>query len=56
MLDLGETGEVVGREHFALDDGKVDLDLIEPGGSCRRAGSSQASALISTTTWVKLKL
>ena len=25
-------GEVVGREHFPLDDGEEDLHLVEPGG------------------------
>jgi hypothetical protein len=26
-----DIGEVVGREHFPLDDGEVDLYLIQPG-------------------------
>ena len=29
---LVQTGEVVRREDFSLDDGEVDLDLIEPTG------------------------
>ena len=28
----GEVGKVVGREHLALDDREVDLDLVEPTG------------------------
>jgi MFS family permease len=32
VLDLGEIGEVVGRQHFALHDREVDLDLVQPGG------------------------
>ena len=32
ILDLRETGEVVGGERLALDDGEVDLDLVEPTG------------------------
>ena len=31
LLDHVEVGEVVGRECFSLDDGKVDLYLVEPG-------------------------
>jgi hypothetical protein len=30
--DLGGVGEVVGGEHFALDDRVVDLGLVEPAG------------------------
>src|SRR5207253_4156762 len=29
-LDLGEVGEVVGGQDLALDDGVVDLDLVQP--------------------------
>ena len=32
ILDFGERGEIVGGEHLALDDGEVDLDLVEPAG------------------------
>jgi hypothetical protein len=32
VFDLGQVGEVVGGEDFALDDGEVDLDLVEPAG------------------------
>ncbi len=31
-LNLGQRGEVIGREDFALDDGEVDFDLVEPRG------------------------
>jgi hypothetical protein len=31
-LDVSEVREVVGGEDFALHDGEVDLDLVEPGG------------------------
>ncbi len=30
--DLGQVGEVVGRDDLALDDGEVDLHLVQPGG------------------------
>src|SRR5829696_4319514 len=40
-LDLGEVGEVVGSEHLALDDGEVDLDLVEPGGMNRQVDQNQ---------------
>ena len=32
MFDLFQFGEVVGGQHFALDDGEDDLGLVEPGG------------------------
>src|SRR6266545_3557555 len=32
VLDLRERGEVVRGEHLALNDGEVDLDLVEPAG------------------------
>src|SRR6266849_3153021 len=33
--DLGERGEVVRGEHLALNDGEIDLDLVEPAGMHR---------------------
>src|SRR6266508_5864414 len=41
-LHLLEVGEVVGGEDFALDDGVVDLDLIEPGGVDGRVDEPKA--------------
>jgi hypothetical protein len=32
LLDLVEGGEIVGGDDLALDDGEVDLDLVELGG------------------------
>ncbi len=32
LLDSGQVGEVVGGAYFPVDDGEVDLDLVEPGG------------------------
>ena len=32
VLERGEAREVVGREELALDDGEIDLDLVEPAG------------------------
>ena len=29
--ELSEAGEVVGSDHFLLDDGEEDLDLVQPG-------------------------
>jgi hypothetical protein len=31
-LKLREVGEVVRGEHLAVDDGEIDLDLVEPRG------------------------
>jgi hypothetical protein len=31
LLERVEVGEVVGGEELALDDGEVDLGLVEPG-------------------------
>ena len=36
ILDLGEAGEIVGGEDLSLDDGEVDLDLVQPTGMNRR--------------------
>src|SRR3990172_880630 len=32
IFDLCERGEVIRGEHLALDDGEIDLDLVEPAG------------------------
>src|SRR5262245_38404347 len=32
LLEVGEGGEVIGSEDLALEDGEIDLDLIEPAG------------------------
>ena len=32
VLDLFDAGEVIGSKCFALDDGKIDFDLVEPTG------------------------
>ena len=32
ILDLLDAGEVIGSKCFALDDGEVDFDLVEPTG------------------------
>src|SRR5713226_2390232 len=42
VLDLGQRGEVVGRQHLALDDGEVDLDLVEPAGVDRSVDEDEA--------------
>ena len=36
LLGFGEGGEVTGSEDLALNDGEIDLDLIEPLGTDRR--------------------
>ena len=41
ILDLREAGEVVGGECLALDDGEVDLDLVEPTGVNRAMNGDQ---------------
>lgn len=35
-LESAKIGEVIGRQELALDDGEVDLDLVEPTGMNRR--------------------
>ena len=32
LLELGKRGEIIGSEYFPLDDGEINLDLIEPTG------------------------
>ena len=32
LFQLGQRREIVGRENFALNDGEVDLHLVEPTG------------------------
>ena len=32
LLEFGEGGEVIGREELTLDDGEIDLNLVEPAG------------------------
>src|SRR5262252_10649310 len=32
---MGKRGKIVGREHFSLDDGEIDLNLIDPAGMDR---------------------
>jgi hypothetical protein len=39
-----EIGKVIGREHLALDNREVDLDLIEPIGVNRSMHESQIQA------------
>jgi len=36
----GRRGEVVGIENLALDDRKIDLDLVEPAGVKRRVNKN----------------
>src|SRR5215212_233691 len=40
-FDLVQVGEVVGRQHFALHDGEVDLDLVQPGSVHRQVDQAQ---------------
>jgi len=35
-FESGGRGEIVGVENLALDDRKIDLDLVEPAGVKRR--------------------
>src|SRR5712691_1879198 len=35
LLEFGEGGEVIGSKDLALNDGEIDLDLIEPAGMDR---------------------
>src|SRR5919106_5208270 len=44
ILDFGQRGEVVRRQHFALDDGEIDLDLVEPARVDRRVDENEAGA------------
>ena len=52
--ELVEVGEVVGGEDLALDDGEVDLDLVEPGGvdgQVDQAAFGQRLASRSIAAW-----
>ena len=42
-----EIGKVVGREHLALDNREVDLDLIEPTGVHRHMHEREATIAVS---------
>ena len=44
--ELAKAGEVVGRENFSLDDGEVDLDLIQPTGMNRSVNENQPGELL----------
>jgi len=41
LRDLLDAGEIIGGEGFALDDGEVDLDLVEPTGVNRAVDRDQ---------------
>ena len=41
LLERGEVGEVVGREHLALHDREVDLGLVDPTGVDRGVDKDQ---------------
>jgi hypothetical protein len=34
-FELSQRGEVIGSKDFSLDDGAIDLDLVEPAGMNR---------------------
>jgi hypothetical protein len=44
-----EIGEVIGREHLALDNREVDLDLIKPTGVNRGMHEREATIAVSKT-------
>ena len=44
-----EIAKVIGREHLALDNREVDLDLIEPVGVNRSMRKSQVTIAVSKT-------
>jgi len=44
--ELAKPGEIVWREHLALDDGEVDLDLIEPTGMDGSVHENQPGELL----------
>ena len=41
-----EVGKLIGSEHFSLDDGKVDLDLVEPTGMNRQVKQDESGELL----------
>ena len=45
LLESIEIGEVVGREHLALDDREVDLQLVEPARVDRRVDDAGGGPL-----------
>jgi hypothetical protein len=44
-FDLGQVAEVVGCQHLALHDGKVDLHLVQPGRVDRQVDQAQVGPL-----------
>ena len=58
-LDLREVWEAVRGEHLAVDDGEIDLDLVEPRGVDRAVNQAQfgmASLLASGSRGRRLSL
>ncbi len=65
ILELGEGTEVVRGEHLALDNGEIDLDLVEPAGvnrsmdrdeggpMLRQAGDAPLSAVGGTLSMIQ---
>jgi len=44
--ELGQAGEVVGGQRFALHDGEVDLDLVDPRGVHRQVDQPGVGVLV----------
>ena len=45
LFEVGQRGEVVGREDLSLDDREVDFDLVEPTGMERRVDEDRIGPL-----------
>ena len=49
----GRIGEVAGRQHLALDNGKVDLDLIQPA---RMNGCENRNGIVPSAVEIQRRL
>ena len=49
LLEFGQGREIVGRENLSLNDGEIDLDLIEPTGVDRRVDENGIGPFITQT-------
>jgi hypothetical protein len=48
LLEMGAGGEIVGREYLSLEDGEIDLNLIDPAGMNRSVHKKSIGPAIAT--------
>ena len=49
LFEFGQAREIVWRENLSLDDGEIDLDLIEPTGVDRRVDEDGIGPFVTQT-------